>query len=79
MGQLQGGQGLGLQHGVQVDVAVGPCAQEEIPRQDAGQTARQGMSAGDSGAAGGFLPDSSWAVRLMRGLPRPPNLGPPRK
>lgn len=75
VGQLQGGQGLGLQHGVQVDVAVGPSAQEEIPRQDAGQTARQGMNAGDSGVAGGFLPDSSWAVRLMRGLPRPPNLG----
>lgn len=37
MGQLQGGQGLGLQHGVQVDVAIGPRAQEEIPRQDAGE------------------------------------------
>lgn len=46
VGQLQGGQGLGLQHGVQVDVAIGPCAQEEVPGGDAGQKARQAMSAG---------------------------------
>ena len=42
VGQLQGGQGLGLQHGVQVDVAVGPRTQEEIPGRDEGQRARQG-------------------------------------
>lgn len=42
VGQLQGCQGLGLQHGVQVDVAVRPCAQEKVPRQDARQRARQG-------------------------------------
>lgn len=39
MGELQRGQGLGLQHGVQVDVAIRPCAQEEIPRWDTGQAA----------------------------------------
>lgn len=32
MRELQGGERLGLQHGVQVDVAVGPGTQEEIPR-----------------------------------------------
>ena len=42
VGEPQGGQGRGLQHGVQVDVAVGPCAQEEIPGRDARQTARRG-------------------------------------
>lgn len=46
VGQLQGGQGLGLQHGVQVDVAIGPCAQEEVPGWGAGQKASMWMSAG---------------------------------
>lgn len=50
MGQLQGRQGLGLQHGVQVDVAVGPCTQEEIPRWDAEQPDK-GMSPGVAGTS----------------------------
>lgn len=52
VGQLQGGQGLGLQHGVQVDVAIGPCAQEEVPGGDAGQKARQADECRVSGTAG---------------------------
>lgn len=30
--ELQRGEGLSLQHGVQVDMAIGPSTQEEIPR-----------------------------------------------
>lgn len=52
MGQLQGRQGLGLQHGVQVDVPVGPCTQEEVPAWERGRRPNDRVSVGCPGTAG---------------------------
>lgn len=53
-----------------MDVPVGPCAQEEIPRWDAGHKARKGCLR----TARAFLPDS-WALGLLKSLPGPSKLG----
>lgn len=68
-GELQRGQGRGLQHGVQVDMPVGPSAQEEIPRWDAGGQARASVLG--SGWCWSPTPDPSWATKLMKSLPGP--------
>lgn len=73
VGQLQGGQGLGLQHGVQVDVAIGPCAQEEVPGWEVGQKARRADECGCPVRLG--LPARLLGSRAPGKPPGPPNLG----
>lgn len=46
-----------------MDVAIRPCAQEEIPRWDTGQAAGEHWG---PGVAGAFLSDSSWATGLRK-------------
>lgn len=73
VGQLQGGQGLGLQHGVQVDVAIGPCAQEEVPGWEVGRKARR---ADECWVASTATPSCQTSRLSAPGKPpRTPNLG----